>query len=268
MTVFQSILLGIIQGIAEFLPISSSGHLKVAQELLSLPDVPLLFDVFLHLATLLAVFIYFRKKIGELLIVFFRWVTLKKCADENEENSRRFIIAVIVSTLVTGVLGIISSKIIPEMGMKVVCLGFLVTALLLVLSAILERKNNSEEKAPTIPQALIIGAMQGVGTLPGISRSGSTIAGALFSGVDRKTAGEYSFIVSIPAILGAFVLEAKDLGEVSSSIGALPVIAGCVAAFVSGFFALAFLMRLIRRGKLELFAFYLVPVAILGLLFF
>ena len=267
MTVFQSILLGIIQGIAEFLPISSSGHLKVAQTLLSLPDVPLLFDVFLHLATLLAVFIYFRKKIADLLVVFFRWITLKKCADENEENSRRFIIAVIISTLVTGVLGVISSKIIPEMGVKVICLGFLVTALLLVLSAIFERKGDREEKAPTIPQALIIGAMQGVGTLPGISRSGSTIAGALFSGVDRKTSGEYSFIVSIPAILGAFVLEAKDLGEVSSSIGALSVIAGCVAAFLSGFLALAFLMRLIKRGRLEVFAFYLVPVAILGLLF-
>ena len=153
------------------------------------------------------------------------------------------------------------------MGVKVICLGFLVTALLLVLSAIFERKGDREEKAPTIPQALIIGAMQGVGTLPGISRSGSTIAGALFSGVDRKTSGEYSFIVSIPAILGAFVLEAKDLGEVSSSIGALSVIAGCVAAFLSGFFALAFLMRLIKRGRLEVFAFYLVPVAILGLLF-
>ena len=87
MTVFQSILLGIIQGIAEFLPISSSGHLKVAQTLLSLPDVPLLFDVFLHLATLLAVFIYFRKKIADLLVVFFRWITLKKCADENEVSS-------------------------------------------------------------------------------------------------------------------------------------------------------------------------------------
>ncbi len=272
MTVFQGIILGFIQGVAEFLPISSSGHLKIAQTLLHLPNVPLLFDIFLHLATLFAVFIYFRQKIGALLVVFFRWITLKKCADDAEKNNRAFILAVIVSTLITGVLGVLTSKLIPEMSAKIVCLGFLVTALLLVLSALFERKSpkiDAAEKSPSLSQAAFIGFMQGVGTLPGISRSGSTIAGAVFAGVDRQTAGEYSFIVSIPAILGAFVLEAKDIGEIAATgeIGALPAIAGFIAAFVTGFFALAFLMRIIRRGKLEWFAFYLVPAAILGILF-
>ena len=115
-------------------------------------------------------------------------------------------------------------------------------------------------------QSIVIGIMQGFGTLPGISRSGSTIAGSLFSKLDRKTAGDYSFIVSIPAILGAFLLEVKDLGEVSSSIGALPVIAGCIAAFVVGYLSLTFLMKLIRKGKLAWFAAYLIPVAILGII--
>ena len=114
MTIVQSILLGILQGIAEFLPISSSGHLKIAQVLFGLSDVPLLFDVFLHLATLLAVVLYFRKKILFLLLVFCRWITLKKAQSEDEEKNRRFIIAVIVSTIITGVLGIVSSKIIPD----------------------------------------------------------------------------------------------------------------------------------------------------------
>ncbi|MCR4953047.1 MAG: undecaprenyl-diphosphatase, partial [Treponema sp.] len=99
------------------------------------------------------------------------------------------------------------------------------------------------------------------------SRSGSTIAGALFTKVDRKAAGDYSFIVSIPAILGAFVLELKDLGEVSSSVGIAPLIAGCAAAFAAGYVSLVFLMKLIRRGKLQWFACYLIPVAILGLIF-
>ena len=270
MTIVQSILLGILQGIAEFLPISSSGPLKIAQAIFGLNDVPLLFDVFLHLATLLAVFLYFRKKIAALLLVFFRWITLKKCADDEEAKNRRFIVAVIISTFVTGVLGIVSSKVIPELPIKAVCIGFLITSILLIVSAIIEKGNKekaNDNNPPNALQALFIGFMQGVGTLPGISRSGSTIAGALFCKVDRQTAGEYSFIVSIPAILGAFILEAKDLGDVNESIGVLTVIIGCIAAFVSGFFALAFLMKLIKKGKLEYFAAYLVPVAILCFIF-
>ena len=109
--------------------------------------------------------------------------------------------------------------------------------------------------------------MQGIGTLPGISRSGSTIAGALFCGVDRSLAGEYSFIISIPAILGAFILELKDLGEVSSTVGAAPVIAGCAAAFATGYISLTFLMKMIKKGKLQYFALYLMPLAIFGLIF-
>ena len=109
--------------------------------------------------------------------------------------------------------------------------------------------------------------MQGVGTLPGISRSGSTIAGALLCKVDRQAAGEYSFIISIPAILGAFILELKDLGDVSESVGLLPLILGCLTAFLVGYFSLAVLMKTIRKGKLQWFACYLIPVAILGLIF-
>ena len=125
----------------------------------------------------------------------------------------------------------------------------------------------SENKGISVLQAAVIGLMQGVGTLPGISRSGSTIAGAQFCGVERAAAGEYSFLVSIFAILGAFVLELKDLGELSSSVSAGTVIAGCVTAFVFGYFALACLMKLIKKGKLEWFAAYLIPVGILGLIF-
>lgn len=283
MTVLQGILLGILQGIAEFLPISSSGHLKVAQSLFGLDDVPLLFDVFLHLATLLAVVIFFRKKIWELLKTFFRWISKKpRTEPENFEDnltgtenaSRKTIVAVILTTIVTGILGLFSSKIIPDLSVKFVCAGFIVTAILLIVSSILEKKqsqknieNKSEPKGISVKQSLFIGLLQGIGTLPGISRSGSTIAGALFAGVDRKSAGEFSFIVSIPAIFGAFLLELKDLGEVSQSIGFFPVFAGCVAAFVVGYFSLSVLMKLIKNGKLQWFAAYLIPAGILGMIF-
>lgn len=286
MSIFQAIILGVLQGIAEFLPISSSGHLAVAQRLFGLSDVPLLFDVMLHLATLAAVILYFRRKIARLFIILFRWVAGKE--NEGTQNSprtapeadlltgtdefgRKTILAVIFATLVTGAIGIVTSKLIPGLPLKITCLGFLVTAGLLIFSAKFEKRKAAqgrEEKGISILQALFIGFMQGVGTLPGISRSGSTIAGAQLTGVNRAAAGEFSFIVSIPAILGAFVLEAKDLGEVGSQIGALPVFCGCLAAFAWGYLSLSFLMKLIRKGKLEWFACYLLPLGIAGLILF
>ena len=282
MTLLQGILLGILQGIAEFLPISSSGHLAIAQSLFGLDDLPLLFDVFLHLATLAAVCLYFRKKIWTLLKCFGRWITrrpLQENADFDKSDilcgsdqiGRRTIIAIILSTIVTGLIGVLTSKLIPELPVKVICCGFLITSLLLIVSAILEKRKSVnpslENNGISKKQSLFIGFMQGVGTLPGISRSGSTIAGALLCGVDRKAAGEYSFIISIPAILGAFILELKDLGDVSESVGLLPLIFGCIASFIVGYLSLALLMTTIRKGKLQWFACYLIPVAILGFIF-
>lgn len=283
MTVIQGILLGILQGIAEFLPISSSGHLAVVQKLFGLEEVPLLFDIMLHLATLLAVVLYFRKKIWTLLCVFGRLIARRpapKAVNKDdllcgtEARGRMTILAVIITTFVTGAIGVFTSKLIPDMPVKVTCAGFIVTAILLVVSSIIERRNssavkNSAEKNDGIKwyQAIVIGVMQGIGTLPGISRSGSTIAGSQLCGVNRAAAGEYSFIVSIPAILGAFLLELKDFAEVGSTVGAAPVIAGCAAAFAWGYISLAVLMKIIRKGKLEWFACYLIPAGILGILF-
>ena len=296
MTIFQGILLGILQGVAEFLPISSSGHLTLAQHLFGLEEVPLLFDVFLHLATLAAVLLYFRKKVWKLLKILGRWIARRPEPEHPElENDplmgtdkagRKTILAIIITTAITGAIGVLTSKLIPELPVKMICIGFIITAVLLVVSSILSNRqrktleaqvqaqtpteaesSDSTPKGISPLQAIIIGIMQGFGTLPGISRSGSTIAGALFCKVNRQAAGDYSFIVSIPAILGAFILELKDLGEVSSNVGILPLIAGCAAAFATGYISLVFLMKLIRRGKLQWFACYLIPVAILGLIF-
>ena len=191
MSVIQGILLGILQGIAEFLPISSSGHLAVAQNIFGLDDIPLLFDVFLHLATLAAVCLYFWRKIWELLKCLGRWISRSPKLKENsqefdsvlaqkDQTDRKIIIAIILSTIVTGVMGIVSSKMIPNLSIKVTCCGFIVTSLFLILSSVIEKRNaklsnNSDDiKKPVVSkvQALIIGFMQGIGTLPGISRSG------------------------------------------------------------------------------------------------
>lgn len=283
MTVLQGFLLGILQGVAEFLPISSSGHLALAQSLFGLEDVPLLYDIFLHMATLLAVTIYFWPKIWALLKCFGRWITKKQKSDNQVQISendllcptdkigQKTIIAIIVATIITGAFGVVTSKLIPDLSVKFVCGGFLVTSALLIISSIMEKRQSAkgpnEFTGISIKQSIIIGIMQGFGTLPGISRSGSTIAGALFGGVNRSLAGEFSFIVSIPAILGAFILELKDLGQMSSSIGAAPIIAGCISSFTVGYFSLSVLMKIIKKGKLQWFAAYLIPAGILGLIF-
>lgn len=308
MTFLQSIALGALQGVAEFLPISSSGHLAVAQAIFGLDDVPLLYDIFLHLATLLAVIIFFRKKIISLCAVLFRWITRQKISVANDGDAdvtnadagtvgtcisqeyanRKMIIAVIIATVITGALGIVTSKFIEDVPVKIVCAGFCVTGVILILSAVYEKRKlvatiNSEaigadaqqstatvtsvNGAISVQQAIVIGVAQGIGTLPGISRSGSTISGALFCGVPRDVAGEFSFIVSIPAVLGAFVLEARHLGEVAGTVGTATVAVGCLTAFVTGYAALAFLMRLIKRGKFAWFAAYLIPLGVLGIIF-
>ncbi|MDD7014047.1 MAG: undecaprenyl-diphosphate phosphatase [Treponema sp.] len=287
MTVFQGIILGLLQGIAEFLPISSSGHLKLAQRLFDLQEVPLLFDVMLHLATLCSVVLFFRKKLWLLICSFCRIITFRKTDsyDETqlaaEKNNRHYILAIITATVVTGIIGVLTSKLLDDdlISIKVVCCGFIFTAFLLIFSSVIEKniekKRNVKSlndsgsfKAPSVFQSLLIGFAQGVGTLPGVSRSGSTIAGSLFCGVNRELAGEFSFIVSIPAILGAFILELKDLGEVSQIVGIQPLIGGIFAAFASGYLALTWLTRLIKKGRLEWFALYLIPLGVLGLIFF
>lgn len=277
MSVVEGILLGLLQGVAEFLPISSSGHLALAQELFDLDDVPLLFDIMLHLATLGAVLLFFRRKIWSLLKVAGRWLARRSLPEDNADV--RTIVALLLGTAVTGVFGIVLSDLVEDYSEKLICVGFFITAGLLIFSDAVEERRRKKllesgsdglvttRTGVRLLQGLGIGLAQGIGVLPGISRSGSTIAGALLCGVDREQAGEFSFLLSIPAILGAFVLELDDLDAIGDSVGVAPVVAGCVAAFVAGIFALSVLMKIVRKGKLEWFALYLIPAGILGLVF-
>jgi len=278
MNIFQSICLGILQGITEFLPVSSSGHLAVAQKLFNLDEVPLIFDVCLHVATLFAVVLFFRKTIISLLAVFVRMVTRKPL--DGDKPKQTTILSIIVATAITGVLGIVSSRFIEDAPIKLVCAGFILTGILLILATLLDKSGKSavpaeeaadgtaENDAVSIKQGIICGIAQGFGTLPGISRSGSTISAAILSGVNRKTAGEFSFILSIPAILGAFILEVKDLGEMTSVVSVPCLAAGCLTAFLAGLGALFVLMKLIKTGRLGFFAIYLIPLGIAGLFLF
>lgn len=258
MTILQAVFLGALQGIAEFLPVSSSGHLALAAHFMNLSEVPLLFDVCLHLATLFAVLVVFRRRIAELLLTVWRYAVRKPLESDKAEG--RLILALITATLVTAVIGFSIKDVVETLPPFWISCALVCTGLVLFFSGRYQSKKAPAE--PGILQGLIIGAAQGIGVIPGISRSGSTISAALLCGIDRKKAGEFSFLLAIPAILAAFILEVKDADTLIGTVSAVSLAAGMLSSFVVGLASLKFLLALINRGRLGWFAFYLVPMGI------
>lgn len=255
MNILEAIFLGAIQGIAEFLPISSSGHLALAEHFLDLGATPLLFDILLHVATLASVCIVFRKRIAELFCVLVRWIARK--SRDTDKGDLSIILALVVATGCTGIIGFAIKDYVENLSPFWISCCLVVTGVILFVSGRYQPKK--AVAVPGLVQGIIIGCAQGIGVTPGISRSGSTIAASLLSGVDRKAAGEFSFLLSIPAIVAAFILELKDADTLTGTVSALPLAAGMITAFAVGYFSLRFLLGLINRGKLAWFAFYLVP---------
>jgi undecaprenyl-diphosphatase len=264
MSILEAIIFGAVQGVAEFLPISSSGHLALLKGLFALQEVPLLFDVLLHVATLLVVVVVFRHRLAHLVISFGRWAVRR--SGERDRDDLRLILMLLGATVVTGVLGILLESLLDFGAPRFVSLLFLVTAGILLAS----RNRGGERTFLTITwkDALLVGFAQGFGVLPGISRAGITIAAGLFSGLDRRHAGEFSFLLSIPAILGALVLTLRDAAALGSGVGTVPVVAGFAVAAAVGLFSLVLLLRLVQSGKLHYFAAYLIPLGVFGLIYF
>lgn len=252
MSIWLALLLGVVQGLCEFLPVSSSGHLLLLSKLFGVDGNAggAFFTVMLHVATLIAVVIVYRKTLWELI----------------RHPIQKTVGYIILATVPTVLIALLFKKVEPfssfyasAEGGSLLGVSFLLTALLLTLcdwAASLPRRK-TPLKEMRLPQAVAVGCMQAVGVLPGVSRSGSTIAGALFSGLDRKAAADFSFLLSIPAILGGAVLEVKDVieaGSIGVSIPALLV--GMAAAGVTGYFAVRFMLRLITKRRLWGFAVY------------
>lgn len=263
MTLLQSVLLGIVQGVTEFLPVSSSGHLVVMKNVFGVTEVPILFDVLLHVATLAVVIVVFRRRIGAVLASCLRWIARRH--GETDAENLRLAWVILLATVFTGAIGLGLGSLEVGRFPKVVGGLFLVTALILV--AIRTARGDTSYGGIGVKHAIIAGVAQGFGVLPGISRSGITISAALFTGVKRENAGEFSFLLSIPAILGALLVTLRDAGELAAAVSLPALAAGIVAAIVSGWAALVLLLWLIRSARLYLFAFYLVPLGVLSLLF-
>ncbi len=244
---WQAIILGIIQGLAEFLPISSSGHLQLFETIMGLEDLPRIFDVCLHIGTLAAVFIVFRKELLSIIKKPFQKLTY----------------LILAATVPTVIIAVLIEKLLGDaVTSNLLGYGFMLTGILLYTMEMFPKEKSVKTiDTMSIKDAALIGCVQGVGTLPGVSRSGSTIAGGIFLGVERKTLARFSFLMSIPAVLGAFcwdvlkVILEKDQPQ-AVQITWLPLILGVIAAFVVGYLAIRYMLRLIANKSFKPFAFY------------
>ena len=269
MDIFQAIIIGLVQGLTEFLPVSSSAHLIFAQQALGLSDVGLAFDVLMHVGTLVAVIVYFFNDIVNMIKGFLlSLVDLKNgnfMGEIKKDPYKKLAWLTILATIPVGVVGVLFNEIIESMfkGLTIPAFLLLVTGCLLYAS---QRMNSGriDVRNMTIKEALIMGCGQALAVLPGLSRSGTTIAAGLFAGLDKEFAAKFSFILSIPAILGAAVFQLKDLSGGSVEIGAC--IAGFVVAVISGYLAISVLLKIVREKSLDIFAYYCWIVGIIVLI--
>ena len=262
MSLLSSILLGFIQGLTEFLPVSSSGHLAIAEHLLGMSgasDIPEFFDVLLHLGTLVAVFVAYWAEVRDMVLEFFRGA--KDLAHGTTPTpippARRMILLIIVGTLPLFVVLPIKDFV-EGLADNIYFVGgaLLVTGCLLFASDRV-RKGHKSERSARIQDVLVVGLAQAIATCPGISRSGTTITAGCFVGFDRKFAVRYSFLMSIPAILGANILSLKDAVSAGIIWADVPVyLVGVVVAAGVGYACIRLLKMIAEKGKFGFFAYY------------
>ena len=262
MSIFHSLILGIIQGLGEFLPISSSGHLLLSRVFLGIQtDTPAMkmLDILLHVGTLLPVLLVFRKEWIDMILHPVRNKTL---------------LLLIVASLPTLAIYLLAKKLFPQVnGFAVFDNGwflgvsFLITALfLLICDHLASREGRSGRKVGYL-QAVVMGLFQGIGMIPGVSRSGSTILGGVSTGLNKSVAAKFSFMMSAPAILASLLMEGKDALELgyAKSIELVPCLVGIIAAAVVGYLSIRFMLRIISKVPLSWFALYLAVIGVIYL---
>ncbi|MEM3726695.1 MAG: undecaprenyl-diphosphate phosphatase [Candidatus Bathyarchaeia archaeon] len=246
----KTIILGIIQGLTEWLPISSTGHLKMAEHFLNFfsPEDSLIFEFTLHIGTLIVALLFFREDIKKLVSALFH-------LDFKTEHGK-LIPPIVVGTISAAAIGIALKRFVEQafQSLTPLALAFI------LCGTVLYSTKTSKEKTDQVgySAAIIIGAAEGLSIIPGISRSGITIAAALLLGIKREKAFRFSFLLSIPAIIGALSLEFSDVSAVAAlaSLGWIEIVAGVVAAMVVGYFALKLLWKILTNRKFHLFAIY------------
>lgn len=271
MDIIHAIIIGLVQGLTEFLPISSSGHLVLMPQLLG-AESSLVFDTILHVGTLLAIFICFWEDIVKIIKAFFDSLAdIPKgglVPEIRKNDYKKLAWLLIIGNIPAGIIGVLFKDYIEVAFSSVGIVGFflLVTGGLLYFSewiaAQVEERRGMDKL--TLKDSLIIGVAQACAILPGLSRSGSTIATGLFLGLKRDLVAEYSFLLSIPAVAGAALLQVKDISSIDMSVGAL--IGGFLAAAISGYFAIKVVMTLIQNKSLKIFAYYCWVVGVIAII--
>ncbi|MDF1616986.1 undecaprenyl-diphosphate phosphatase [Petrocella sp. FN5] len=282
MTLFEAILMGIIQGLTEFLPVSSSGHLAIGSALFNLKtESGVLFEVVLHLGTLVAIFVAFWSEIWILIKSGLR--ILKNTWDYTsyhmikrgnkdktapiiiEDEHQRFVMLIIVATIPTVIVALVLEKLILHAFTSLIfpAVGLLITATLLLLTTKMRSGALTEENV-SFKKAMFVGLIQGFATFPGISRAGSTIVAGLFTGMSKDFIVKFSFIMSIPAILGATILQVLRF-ESTEPINEMIISysAGMIASALVGYICIKVLLEIVRKGKIHYFAYYCYTVGIL-----
>jgi len=246
--------LGLVQGLTEFLPISSSGHLVLGEKILGVKPGGLSFEIFIHLGTLFAVILIFRKRIGKMIGSLLFW-------HSTNSSSLHWIFYILFASIPTAIIGILFQSQVERIfnNVNLVSLAMIVTGILLYLT----RFVREGKRELGLLQAFLIGLAQAIAILPGISRSGSTISVAFFCGMDEKEAVEFSFLLSIPAIIGASLLKWRE--AFSDFPNLFPLIIGMVTAFLSGYLAINVLLKIVKKVKLVPFSYYCWAVGILGI---
>ncbi len=259
MTWFEALILGLLQGLTEFLPVSSSGHLELGAAIFGLEEENLTFSIIVHGATFLSVLVVFRYDILQLItgLLRFQW---------NDET--KFVFLLVISAIPVGIVGILFKSEIETLfdgNILFVGIMLLITSLLLFLTRFAPQK----KKEVNVKTALIIGIAQTFAILPGISRSGATISTALYLGIDRVKATRFSFLMVLIPIFGASFLEVMELASAAgpSAIAPSSLLTGAMAAFLSGLLACSWMLKIVRRGKLAYFSIYTAIAGILAIYF-
>ncbi len=267
MEITKALILGLLQGITEFLPISSSGHLILAEKILGL-DVSELksFDVALHIGSLLAILVYFWNDIFKMISAFFKWITGKVSFNDPH---LKLIFLIIIGTIPAVIIGFIFGNTIDQIfrDYRIVAINLGIVGLIFILAEIIYRKRKISKEI-TWFKAIIIGFCQAIALIPGISRSGATITGGLFSGIDRASVAKFSFLLGIPAILGAGILTFTEVSKAEVfNVGFVSLSVGFLGAFISGLVSVHFLMRFLKKHSLNIFAIYRIILSLVVLIF-
>ncbi len=264
MTILDGAVLGAIQGLTEFLPISSSGHLIFMREVLHLnTSNGLAFDAILQLGTVLAALVYFRQSLFQLLVIFFKIVSSKK--DDVAETDRALLSSLVIGTMPALVLGILLEKKMETLFRSpwLVAIALITGSILLIIA---EKSSQARSTNVTIRQGWWVGCFQTLALIPGVSRSGATISGGMLLGLNRETATRYSFLLSLPIITGSGLKKLVDvLKDGTGGIEALPLMIGFSVSFIVGIVCIHYLLAYLKKHTLYAFVWYRCILALLVL---